>query len=82
MPQACCGPAAAAAAVAAAPINSLSNSNGQTKPVATLPGWDYYTRDLNNKYVRVSCATETCMAFKRVQQCDFNFIRRSMPMLP
>lgn len=33
-PQACCG-------TTAAPTNSLSNSNGQTKPVATLPGWDY-----------------------------------------
>ena len=74
-PQACCR-------TAAAPTNSLSNSNGQTKPVATLPGWDYYTRDLNNKYVRVSCATETCVAFKRVHECYFNSIRRAMPMLP
>lgn len=74
-PQACCG-------TAAAPTNSLTNSNGRTKPVATVPGWDYYTRDLNNKYVRVSCATETCMAFKRVHECDFNSIRRTMPMLP
>jgi len=74
-PQACCG-------TAAAPTNSLSNSNGQTKPVATLPGWDYYTRDLNNKYVRVSCATETCMAFKRVHECYFNSIPRAMPVLP
>lgn len=73
-PQACCGTAAAP--------NSLSNSNGQTKPVATLPGWDYYTRDLNNKYVRVSCATQTCLAFKRVHECDFNSIPRAMPMLP
>lgn len=74
-PQACCGSAAA-------PTNSLSNSNGQTKPVATLPGWDYYTRDLNNKCVRVSCATETRMAFKRVHECDFKSIRRAMMMLP
>lgn len=58
------------------------SSNRQTKPVATLPGWDYYTRDLNNKYVRVSCATGTCLAFKRVHECDFSSIRRALPMPP
>ena len=58
------------------------SSNRQTKPVATLPGWNYYTRDLNNKYVRVSSATEIWMAFKRVHECEFYSIRHALPMLP